>query len=78
MLEALLTYRFLQNAVTAGLLASVVCGIIGVIIVEKKLVMMSGGIAHTAYGGVAAYSPALAHVSRRPTVRLNTSLSAVA
>ena len=52
MLEALLTYRFLQNAVTAGLLASVVCGIIGVIIVEKKLVMMSGGIAHTAYGGV--------------------------
>jgi zinc transport system permease protein len=28
------------------------CGLIGVVIVEKKLVMMSGGIAHTAYGGV--------------------------
>ncbi len=52
MLEALFTYRFLQNALMAGLLASVVCGIVGVIIVEKKLVMMSGGIAHTAYGGV--------------------------
>jgi len=52
MLEALFTYRFLQNALMAGLLASVVCGIVGVIIVEKKLIMMSGGIAHTAYGGV--------------------------
>ncbi|HJJ28620.1 MAG TPA: metal ABC transporter permease [Methanocorpusculum sp.] len=52
MFEALFTYQFLQNAVIAGLLASVVCGIIGVIIVEKKMVMLSGGIAHTAYGGV--------------------------
>lgn len=52
MLNALLEYRFLQNALLAGVLASVVCGMIGVIIIEKKLVMMSGGIAHTAYGGV--------------------------
>jgi zinc transport system permease protein len=52
MIEALFKYQFLQNALLSGFLASVVCGIIGVIIVEKKLVMMSGGIAHTAYGGV--------------------------
>jgi len=52
MLEALLKYRFLQYAVVSGVLASIVCGIIGVIIIEKKLVMMSGGIAHTSYGGV--------------------------
>lgn len=52
MLEAILNYSFMQNAVAAVLLAAVVCGIIGVIVVEKKLVMMSGGIAHTAYGGV--------------------------
>lgn len=52
MIEAILEYRFLQNAFLAGMLASVVCGIIGVIIVEKKLIMMSGGIAHTSYGGV--------------------------
>jgi len=45
-------YRFIQHAMAAGLLASIVCGLIGVIIVEKRLVMMSGGIAHTAYGGV--------------------------
>lgn len=52
MLEALFKYQFLQNAFFAGILASIVCGLIGVIIVERKLVMMSGGIAHTAYGGV--------------------------
>ena len=52
MISSLFDYRFLQNAVIAGILASIVCGIIGVIIVEKKLVMMSGGIAHTSYGGV--------------------------
>lgn len=45
-------YQFIQNALIASILASIVCGIIGVIIVEKKLVMMSGGIAHTSYGGV--------------------------
>ena len=52
MIDALLRYQFLQNALLSGILASIVCGIIGVIIVEKKLVMMSGGIAHTSYGGV--------------------------
>lgn len=52
MFSSLLKYQYLQNAVMAGLLACIVCGIIGVIIVEKRLVMMSGGIAHTSYGGV--------------------------
>jgi zinc transport system permease protein len=52
MFDALLKYEFLRNAVWAGLFASLLSGVIGVIIVEKKLVMMSGGIAHTAYGGV--------------------------
>lgn len=52
MIRAIFEYQFLQNAIFAGILASIVCGIIGVIIVEKKLVMMSGGIAHTSYGGV--------------------------
>jgi len=52
MIEALFNYQFLRNALFSGLLASVVCGVIGVVVIEKKLVMMSGGIAHTAYGGV--------------------------
>ncbi len=51
MIEAILEYQFMQNAVIAIILASIVCGIIGVvIIVEKKMVMLSGGIAHTSYG----------------------------
>lgn len=52
MIFSLLQYQFIQNALLASFFASVVCGIIGVIIIEKKLVMMSGGIAHTSYGGV--------------------------
>ena len=52
MIQAILEYQFMRNAVLAGLMASVVCGIMGVIIIEKKPVMMSGGIAHTSYGGV--------------------------
>jgi zinc transport system permease protein len=52
MFDAILTYRFLQHAILGALLASVACGVIGVVIVEKKLVMMSGGIAHTAFGGI--------------------------
>lgn len=49
---AIFEYQFLRNALLASLLSALVCAVIGVIIVEKKLVMMSGGIAHTAYGGV--------------------------
>lgn len=52
MLTKIFEYTYLQHAVIACFLSSIVCGIIGVIIIEKKLVMMSGGIAHTAYGGV--------------------------
>jgi zinc transport system permease protein len=52
MLTAILEYHFLQKALAACLLASIVCGVIGVIIIEKKLIMMCGGIAHTSYGGV--------------------------
>lgn len=52
MIDAILKYTFLQNAIISAVLASIICGIIGTIIVEKKLVMMSGGIAHSAFGGI--------------------------
>lgn len=52
MIDAIFEYQFMQKAIIAIILASIVCGIIGVIIVEKKMVMLSGGIAHTSYGGV--------------------------
>lgn len=52
MLASIFEYEFVRHAILASIFASIVCGVVGVIIVEKKLVMMSGGIAHTSYGGV--------------------------
>lgn len=45
-------YEFIRNAILAGILASIACGIVGTFIVVKRLTFISGGIAHTAYGGV--------------------------
>lgn len=52
MIKAIIEYSFMQNAVMAALLASVVTGIIGTIAIEKKLISMSGGIAHASFGGI--------------------------
>lgn len=52
MFKAIFEYEFIQNAFIATIIASIVGGLVGVIIVEKKMVMMTGGIAHTSYGGV--------------------------
>jgi zinc transport system permease protein len=49
---AILGFEFFRNAVIAGLIASVACGIIGSFVVVKRLVSMSGGLAHAAFGGV--------------------------
>ncbi len=51
MFEAL-QYEFMRNALIAGLLISTACGIIGSLIVVNRMVFMSGGIAHAAYGGI--------------------------
>jgi zinc transport system permease protein len=45
-------YEFMRNAMTAGLLTSVICGVIGTLVVVNRLVFLSGGIAHAAYGGI--------------------------
>ncbi|WP_461207214.1 metal ABC transporter permease [Clostridium sp. DL1XJH146] len=52
MLEGILKYVFLRNAAMSIILISILCSIIGTIVVEKKMVMMSGGIAHTSFGGI--------------------------
>ncbi|MBS3749102.1 MAG: metal ABC transporter permease [Candidatus Thermoplasmatota archaeon] len=36
----------------AGLLASIACGVIGSLIVVKRVVFLSGGIAHATFGGI--------------------------
>jgi zinc transport system permease protein len=51
MLEAL-QFEFMRNALLAGILASITCGVIGTFIVVNRMVFISGGIAHAAYGGV--------------------------
>ena len=51
MLEAL-QFDFMRNAVLAGLLVSISCGIIGSLVVVNRIVFISGGIAHAAFGGV--------------------------
>ncbi len=51
MFEAL-QFEFMQNALLAGLLASVICGIMGTLVVVNRIVFLSGGIAHAAYGGI--------------------------
>lgn len=45
-------FEFMQNAVFAGLLASITCGVIGTLVVVNRIVFISGGIAHAAYGGI--------------------------
>jgi len=51
MLEVL-QYEFMQNALIAGLLAAIACGIVGVYVVVKKIIFISGGIAHASFGGI--------------------------
>jgi zinc transport system permease protein len=43
---------FMRNALAAGILVSVVCGVIGTLVVVNRIVFLAGGIAHAAYGGI--------------------------
>ena len=45
-------YEFMRNAIYAGLLASVACGIVGTYVVVNRIVFISGGIAHASFGGI--------------------------
>jgi zinc transport system permease protein len=47
-----LQYEFMQNAIVASLLVSLACGLIGSFIVINRMVFISGGVAHAAYGGI--------------------------
>jgi zinc transport system permease protein len=46
------SYVFMQRALLAGVLVSMACGMIGTYVVIKRIVFISGGIAHAAYGGI--------------------------
>jgi zinc transport system permease protein len=47
-----LQLEFVRNALMAGVLVSVVCGVIGTLVVVNRIVFLAGGIAHAAYGGI--------------------------
>jgi len=51
MLEVL-GFEFFRNALLAGVFASIACGIIGTYVVVRRMVSVSGGISHAAFGGV--------------------------
>jgi len=52
MMLGALEYEFFQRALTAGLLASVACGIVGTFVVVRRIASISGGLAHAAFGGI--------------------------
>jgi len=47
-----LQFEFMRNALAAGVLVSVICGVLGTLVVVNRIVFISGGIAHAAYGGI--------------------------
>ena len=48
----ILKYSFMQNALIAAFLVSIACAIVGTYVVIKKIVFISGGISHAAFGGI--------------------------
>ncbi len=45
-------YGFMRNALLAGILAAIAFGIVGTYIVVKRIVLITGGVAHASFGGV--------------------------
>jgi zinc transport system permease protein len=72
MIEAL-QLEFMRNALAAGILVSLVCGVIGTLVVVNRIVFLAGGIAHAAYGGIG-----LAFFMDWPFVAGTTSFSLLA
>lgn len=52
MIEQILQYQFLSNAIIASVLTAIACGIIGTYIVSKRIVFIAGGITHASFGGI--------------------------
>ena len=47
-----LDFPFFQRALVAGLLASVAGGVIGTLVMVRRMVSVAGGLSHAAFGGV--------------------------
>ncbi len=55
MLESLISFPFLLTSLLAGLASSVTSGIIGSYVVVKRVVFISGSIAHSVLGGMGVF-----------------------
>jgi zinc transport system permease protein len=52
-LPMLFSYQFFQFAIIGGILAGIVCAIVGVFIILRKQAMLGDGLAHASFGGIA-------------------------
>jgi len=48
----ILQYEFIQNALITGILISIAAGVIGSLVVVNRITFITGGIAHSSYGGI--------------------------
>jgi zinc transport system permease protein len=51
-LRAVLEHGFLQLALAAGLVSAVGCGVVGSLVVVRRITFLAGGIAHAVLGGM--------------------------
>jgi zinc transport system permease protein len=49
----ILSYGFMQRALLAGVLAGLLCGVLGFFVVLRRLSFIGVGISHSAFGGIA-------------------------
>lgn len=52
LLSDVLNYSFLSNAILASISIGIICGIVGVYVVSRRVVFLTGGITHASFGGI--------------------------
>lgn len=53
MILEILSYAFMQRALIAGIMLSIICPLIGIFLVLRRMSMLSDGLGHAAFGGIA-------------------------
>lgn len=53
-IDAVSAHAFLRNALAAGLLASIACGLVGTYVVTRRITLIAGSLAHSVLGGMGA------------------------
>ena len=49
----ILNYGFMQRALLSGILISIICSLVGLFLVLRRLSLLGDGLAHVAFGGIA-------------------------